>query len=120
MKRDASSPQDYLAQVEGPQGDILARVREAIFDVAPDIEEIIEYGMLGYPGLANLGAQKHYVALYVAPAVLAEHKAGFSGASCGKSCLRLKKPEQADPEKLRALLRDVLAYRQANPSQKGC
>ena len=61
-----------------------ADVRAAIFAVAPDVEEGLRYGMLDYPGLANLGAQKHYVALYVAPEVLARHVDAFPGVDRGK------------------------------------
>ena len=83
MRRNDSSPEAYRKDVLGEQSEMLETIREAIFEVAPDMEEIIEYGMLGYPGLANLAAQKHYVALYVPPAVLAEHRDRFPGTDCG-------------------------------------
>jgi len=108
MKRDARSPQSYRNDVTGEQREMLETVRETVLEVAPETEEIIEYGMLGYPGLANLAAQKHYVALYVMPAVLAEHRDRFPGADCGKSCLRFRRQDQIDPGRLRDLLRDVL------------
>jgi hypothetical protein len=92
---------------------MLETIRDVIFEIAPESDEIIEYGMLGYPGLANLAAQKHYVALYVKPAVLAEHREHFSGADCGKSCLRFRRPDQIDRERLRVLLGDVLRARSA-------
>jgi hypothetical protein len=92
---------------------MLETIRDVIFEVAPATDEIIEYGMLGYPGLANLAAQKHYVALYVKPIVLAEHREHFSGAHCGKSCLRFRGPDQIDRQRLRALLGDVLQARSA-------
>ena len=111
MKRDARSPNRYRDDVEGPQRELLDAIRDAILDVAPDVREGIEHGMLDYPGLANLAAQKRYVALYVAPPVLAEHKRLFPGVSTGKSCLRFARLEQADPKALRALLRDVRRYR---------
>jgi hypothetical protein len=79
-------------------------------------DEGIEHGMLDYPGLANLAAQKHYVALYVAPAVLAKHKKSFPGVSCGKSCLRFAKPEQLDPVALRRLLKAVRSHRRGAES----
>ena len=97
MKRDATSPLAYRKDVTGEQSEMLETIRNAILSVAPDTAEIIEHGMLGYPGLANLAAQKHYVALYVMPAVLAEHQESFSGADCGKSCLRFRRPDQINP-----------------------
>jgi len=111
MKRDARSPLAYRKDVTGEQSEMLETIRNAILSVAPDIKEIIEHGMLGYPGLANLAAQKHFVALYVMPSVLAKHRENFSGADCGKSCLRFRRPDQIDPERLRTLLRDVLEAR---------
>lgn len=111
MERDAASPERYLASIGAEQRALVERIREAIRAVAPEVEETIGHGMLDYPGLANLAAQKRYVALYVAPMVLARHKQGFPGTSAGKSCLRFTKLEQADPEALEALLTDVLAHR---------
>jgi uncharacterized protein YdhG (YjbR/CyaY superfamily) len=114
MKRDTRSPLAYRNDITGEQSEMLETIRNAILSVAPDSEEIIEHGMLSYPGLANLAAQKHHVALYVMPAVLAKHKKRFSGADCGKSCLRYRRLDQIDPQRLRVLLRDVLdARRQA-------
>lgn len=111
MRREAKSPEDYLAQIEGEQRDMVNRIRAVIAEVVPDVEETLGGGMLDYPGLANLAAQKNYVALYVAAAPLAEHKANFPGTSCGKCCLRFKRPAHVDEAALAALLRDVRAYR---------
>ena len=111
MKRDARSPQAYRSDVSGEQSQVLEAIRDAIFEAAPDAEEIVEYGMLGYPGVAHLAAQKHYVALYIRPAVLAEHRDSFPGADCGKSCLRFRRADQVDWEGLSNLLRDVVRSR---------
>jgi uncharacterized protein YdhG (YjbR/CyaY superfamily) len=111
MKRDDSSPQAYRNDISGEQSEILEAIREVIFEVAPKTDEIIEYGMLGYPGLANLAAQKHYVALYVWPAVLAEHSDRLPGADCGKGCVRFRRLDQIDRKQLRVLLSDVLRFR---------
>jgi uncharacterized protein YdhG (YjbR/CyaY superfamily) len=111
MRRDDSSPEAYRDHVTGEQREMLETIRNAILSVAPDTEEIIEHGMLGYPGIANLAAQKHYVALYVRSAVLAKHRESFSVADCGKSCLRFRRLDQIDPKKLRVLVKDVLRAR---------
>ena len=111
MKRDTRSPQAYRNDVTGEQSEMLETIRNAILSVAPDTQEIIEHGMLGYPGIANLAAQKHYVALYVMPMVLAKHRENFSGVDCGKSCLRFRRPDQINPRRLRVLLRDVIEAR---------
>jgi uncharacterized protein YdhG (YjbR/CyaY superfamily) len=111
MKRDAETPKAYLATVSGKQLPILQMIRKAIRSSAPDVRESIRYGMLDYPGLANLAAQKQYVALYVAPAVLEAHKRNFPGVDAGRSCLRFRRLDQVDVPALEALLADVRSHR---------
>lgn len=111
VKRDVSDPQAYLADLGADQRALVEAIRESIGRAAPEAEEGLRYGMLDYPGLANLGAQKHYVALYVAPEVLAAHRDAFPGVDTGKSCLRFRRLEQVDPDALDRLLVDVLAFR---------
>lgn len=108
MKRDDSSPEAYRNDVEGELRDMLEDIRDVIFQVYDENEEVIEYGMLGYPGLANLAAQKNYVALYVKPEVLDTYRDQIK--DCGKSCIRFRKPEEIDQEMLLNLLRDVQEY----------
>lgn len=111
MKRDASSPAAYRADVTGAQRELLELVRGLVLEAAPGIEETIGHGMLDYPGLANLAAQEHTVSLYVAPEVLAKHAEAFAGIDRGKSCLRFRRCEQVDREAVLALLADVRAFR---------
>jgi hypothetical protein len=107
MKRDASSPAAYRRAVSGEQRELLEAIRSAIFSVDSDISEHIEYGMLDYPGLANLAAQKNYVSLYVLPGVLEKHRESFPGVSAGKSCLRFRRLDQLNEAALLKLLRAV-------------
>jgi uncharacterized protein YdhG (YjbR/CyaY superfamily) len=111
MRRDSSSPGAYRRDVSGDQRELLESIRSVIREVAPEIKEGIAPGMLDYPGLANLGAQKHYVALYVAPEVLKEHKPRFASVDAGKSCLRFRRIDQVDASAVRRLLRDVRRHR---------
>lgn len=111
MRRNSRSPAAYRKDVDGPLRELLEAVRQVVFEVVPDAREGIEYGMLDYPGLANLAAQKDYVALYVAPAVLARRKDDFPGVSAGKSCLRFRRLDQLDREALGRLLREVREFR---------
>lgn len=109
IKRDSASPEAYRNDVSGRQRELLDSVRGLILRVAPDVEEGIQYGMLDYPGIANLAAQKHYISLYVSSAILARFKPRFPKASCGKSCLRFRNAGQVDwaaLEELLAALRD--------------
>ena len=111
MRRNSSSPEAYRADVKGAQREILEAVRGVIIEAAPDVDERIGHGMLDYPGIANLAAQKNYVALYVAPPVLARRRGDFPGVDSGKSCLRFRKLEQVDREALLGLVREVRAFR---------
>ncbi len=52
---------------------LLQEIRKPIFEVDPEVEETIEYGMLGYTDFANLAAPKHYVSLYVSPRAMAKY-----------------------------------------------
>lgn len=108
MKRDDSSPQAYRDAVTGEQREMLEAVRKVILEVAPGTDEIIEHGMLSYPGLACLAAQKHFVSLYLKPTVLARHAGKFPALSCGKSCLRFRRLEHVDAEGVRLMLLDVM------------
>ena len=114
MRRPDESPEVYRASVEAPLREVLEAVRSVVLEVVPEDRECIGHGMLDYPGLANLAAQKDYVALYVAPAVLERHRDAFPGVSAGKSCLRFKRLDQAQPDALRTLLRDVRAFRESS------
>ena len=111
MKREADSPEAYRASLDEKDRTLVDHVRRVILEVAPSVEEGVRYGMLDYPGLANLAAQKRYVALYVASEVLARHADAFPGVDRGKSCLRFVRVSQAEPAALRALLEDVRAFR---------
>lgn len=111
MKRDDRSPAAYRRSVTGAQAELLEAIRAVVREAAPDVEEGIRYGMLDYPGLANLAAQKRYVSLYVMPAVLDRHAKAFAGVDRGKSCLRFARIDQVDAPALRALLADVRAAR---------
>jgi hypothetical protein len=104
MRRDDRSRKSYRESVEGDRRELLEAVRKTILKLSPKPSESIQYGMLDFPGVACLAAQKHTVCLYVPPAVLANHKQNFPGVSAGKSCLRFRKLDQLDPAGLKKLL----------------
>jgi uncharacterized protein YdhG (YjbR/CyaY superfamily) len=85
---------------------MLERIREAIFEVVPEPQEGIEHGMLAYPRIGFLGAQKRHVALYVDPKILDGFRDRLQ-ADCGKSCVRFRKLEEIDRPLLIELLEAV-------------
>ena len=119
MKRNDKSPSSYISSVDGEQKNLLTEIRKIIFEVEPKTEEIIEYGMLGYPGMANLAAQKNYVSLYVAPAALAMYKERYREADCGKCCLRFKSIKQFDESAIRYLL-ELVKQMRLDGNDVGC
>ena len=109
MKRNDRSPQAYCEDVTGEQRKMLERIRALILEIV-DGQEEIEYGMLAYPKVAHLAAQKHHVSVYVNPAVMANYRDAFPGVSCGKSCLRFTKPEQINDSMLCKMFSDAKQF----------
>ena len=120
MQRNSASPEQYIDAVEGPQKDLLLQIRALIQEIAPDAEETIEYGMLGYSGIGTLAAQKNYISLYVAPKALAEYKKQHPSSNCGKSCLRFKSAQEFDPKAVHNLLTEVHRMSQNGESTECC
>jgi uncharacterized protein YdhG (YjbR/CyaY superfamily) len=85
---------------------MLETVREAIRGDFPEAEEGIEHGMLAYPGVGFLAAQKHYVSLYLDPEVLDDFRARLP-RDCGKSCIRYRRRDQLDLGLLAEILNAV-------------
>ena len=79
-------------------------LRSLISQVAPGVEETIAYGLLGYPGLASLAAQKGYVALYLDPEVVSRFDGLLVQVDHGRSCLRFRRSEQIPVDAVRAML----------------
>lgn len=104
MKRDDRSPEAYLADTPAEQREMLERIRAIVRQVAPGGPEGMRYGMLDFPGVCSLAAQKHHVSLYLPPPLLAAHAADFPGVDRGRSCLRFRRPNQLDEAALRRLL----------------
>ena len=114
--RDSSSPDAYLASVAGAQLEALQALRALVFDVAPEAEEEIGWGMLTYrlgddPVFA-LAAQKHYVSLYVMNTSAVEENAHLlEGVSRGRSCLRFRRVGDVAVEQLRAVMDQAVRTR---------
>ncbi|MHA2314012.1 MAG: DUF1801 domain-containing protein [Candidatus Hermodarchaeia archaeon] len=100
MRRDASSPSAYRADVSGELSEILESNRSLIFEVTSQVKEGIKYGMLHYSlnevDLALLAAQKHYVSLYLDPQVVDQYRPALKKLDIGKSCLRYRRMSQLD------------------------
>lgn len=123
MKIEASSPEDYIAQLPEERQHVIEKLRTTISENLPaDFTEAMSYGMIGYvvphtvypagyhcdPKLplpfVSIASQKNFVALYhmgiYANPALMEWFVGEYPKHCsrkldmGKSCIRFKKIDQ--------------------------
>jgi len=121
MKIIASSPKEYLDQLEPPKKKALAAVRRVIKKNLPEgYKEVMQYGMISYvvplklypDGYLNdkktplpyvsLGAQKNHMAIYMSCIYADEKLCSWfqreyaktgKKLDMGKSCIRFKKIE---------------------------
>jgi uncharacterized protein YdhG (YjbR/CyaY superfamily) len=116
MQRHVASPQEYLKAVPAEQLPLLEHCRALIREAAPSAREEIRYGMLYYDdggGLFGLGAQKHYVGLYVmATQALKDMQKELAGIDHGKGCLRFKNLAAVPTDTIRRLLAHAKSLRE--------
>lgn len=120
MRYEATSPEDYIAQLPEERQEPIRKIRQIILDNLPEgMEEQMSYGMLGfviphsvYPGgyhcdpkmplpFMNLASQKNFIAVYhmgmYAKKDVLDWFTGEYTKRCqykldmGKSCVRFKK-----------------------------
>ena len=119
---------DYLDALDRDRRAEVERLDALIREALPDAEPGVGHGMLGYGPyhyryasgregnwmLVGLASNKNYISLYVTATVddryLAEtFKPRLPKASIGKSCIRIKRVSDVDPEVLAELLRAAAA-----------
>ena len=121
---DATTPEEYIAQVEEKRRGDIQKLHELVREVAPELEPTMEFKMLGYGkfhykyktgregdwmkiGIAN---NKQYISLYCCAAdengyVAEQFKERLPKANIGKSCVRFKRVSDLDEDALRDLIR---------------
>ncbi len=137
MQSKAATPEKYLAALPQDRREAISAVRDVILkNLDKDIEEGMQYGMIGYyvphrvfpagyhcdPSqplpFAGLGSQKQHMALYLmcvygdAPtreAFVKEWKATGKKLDMGKACIRFKKLEDVPLEVIGRLVKKVTA-----------
>lgn len=119
MRSDATTVDDYLAELPEDRREAISAVRDVILDRLPDgLEEVMNWGMITYelpletyPGTYNkqplmyaaLASQKNHMAVYLS-AIYADEdeRARFEAAykktgkrfDVGRSCVRFRKLEE--------------------------
>jgi uncharacterized protein YdhG (YjbR/CyaY superfamily) len=116
MQRDVATPAEYIAEVPVAQRPLFDHLRGLIQQSAPDLREVIRWGMLSYEdtgALFALAAQKNYVGLYVmATDALKDMAVELEAVDHGKGCLRFKKLQRVPTETIRTLLIHALGLRE--------
>lgn len=101
MQYDADTPKAYLAMLQDDwRRASLLQVRAVLLEVA-DVKEGIGFGMLQYcvddDVFAHLNAQKGHVGVYLGDLDRLDPTGNIrTGASFGKSCLRMRKSDSVD------------------------
>lgn len=103
----------YLDDLAEERREALDRLRSLVFEVAPDAEESIKYGMPYYTAggaLCAFASQKRYISLYIFDTeIVRRYREALQGLDVGKSCIRFRKIEQLPLEVIASMLAE--AYR---------
>jgi hypothetical protein len=120
----ASTPAEYLAQLEEPRKADVAALDALIRKVAPKLEPFILSGMLAYGPYhykyesgcegdgfrIGIASNQNYISLYVGPCgdgLLAErYQEALPKAKIGKGCVRFKRLGDLDEAALKKLIRE--------------
>jgi uncharacterized protein YdhG (YjbR/CyaY superfamily) len=114
MLYEAKTPEAYLSMLEEDwRKEKLLQVRAMILQLAPQLEEGIQYKMLAYKldghAVFQLNAQKNYVSLYVGNISKVERGAEpLQPFSLGKGCIRIKKSLDLNSTQLDIFIQEVL------------
>ena len=106
MLYEAKTPEDYLNQLDYDwRYEKLLQVRAIIKEKAPELEETINYKMLGYgvgdAFVFHLNAQKNYVSLYVGNvSKIDPNSAMLKGLNVGKGCIRFTKTKSIEDTRI--------------------
>jgi hypothetical protein len=123
----ATTPEQYIAQLEEPRREQVGRLHELITATVPELEPYMESGMIGYGRyhfryatgregdwcVLGLASHKRYISLYVTAedgrgGYLAEgYRDRLPKADIGKSCVRFQRLDDLDQEALRELVREA-------------
>ena len=116
MLYDVKTPAEYFQVLEKDwRKEKLMNIRQLIMKYAPEIEEGIEYKMLGYGTaglpLFNLNAQKNYVGLYVGTIKKIDPDGKLlAGIDCGKGCIRIKKTTPVEGSQIEEFIKQAIDH----------
>ena len=106
----------YLQELEPERRSALKKLRQLVFEIAPDAVETMAYRMptYGYGDemLCAFASQKHYMSLYMDTQVVEKHKSQLQGLSVGRSCIRFKRLEALPLDTVELMLKETVRKRQ--------
>ncbi len=111
MISEASTPGEYLESLPDDwKKETLLALRTMILDGEKDLEEKMNYKMLGYGKgkdiLFQLNAQMHYVSLYVGNINKTDPDGALTaGIDTGKGCMRFKKKTRPEETRIEEFIR---------------
>ena len=97
MQYEVATPKEYIEKLDNDwRKEKLQFIRQIILNVAPELEEAIQYKMLGYKSgeelIFSLNAQKNYVSFYVGNISKIDPDGKLlKGLNLGKGCVRISK-----------------------------
>ena len=125
MLYEASTPKEYLSTLEDDwRKQTLEYIRNLILQKGPELNEHINYNMLGYgkdpEPVFHLNAQKHYVSLYVGNADSIDPDGTMlHGLDRGKGCIRFKKSVNPEDTNIEAFIAKTIDHWKAG-GEVGC
>jgi len=113
VQSKAASVDDFMVEVSPDRRPALDRLRALCRDTFGAEHELMTFGMPAYgdpktPWIA-FNSQKQYIALYAGQGAVDAFGPRLGVASCGKGCIRWRKPDQMDFDVIADLLADVKA-----------
>ena len=122
----ASTPAEYIAQLEEPRKTDVAVLDALIRETAPKLEPFIHSGMLAYGPWRykyasgregdwfriGVASNKSYISLYISACdgsgyVAERYREALPKASIGRSCVRFKRLAELDQAALKKLIREA-------------
>ncbi len=122
----AETPEEYINLIAEPRKTEIKKIHDLIKKAVPKLKPYIQTGMIGYGkfhyksrsgregdwAIIALASQKNYISVYICAVkdgqYLAEKsKSDFPKASIGKSCIRFKKAEDIDLDKLSKIIKEA-------------
>lgn len=114
MQYNVDNAEQYIAELTPDwRKEKLMALRQKLFDLAPEIEECINYKMLCYRidklVVCHLNAQKNTVSLYVGDVSLVDPSGALlEGYNLGKGCIRLTKTKSIDSDNFQQFLSQMV------------